>query len=287
VRNFILFIRRFSNFLLFAVLEIVCIILIARTNTLQGSDVLSSANTVVGLISEKRDNIAYYFRLRDMNDSLLKENARLQTLFALSHKSYDTLKDSLVSQSYTSRDSTHIIQYANYIFRTARVIKNSVTATNNFITLGRGSEQGVRKNMAVISGNGAVGRVLYVSNNFSVALSLLNVKQKVSAQLKDGTIGSVMWPEGNPDVMIMEDISQQIKVNIGDSVFTTSYSFFPQDILIGTVIKKKIVKKNNLQFLYVKPATNFRNLQYVYIVENTKMEERLKLEDSTLTNTKK
>jgi rod shape-determining protein MreC len=253
---------------------------------LQGNDILSSANVFVGLISQKRENVAYYFSLKEMNDSLLNENARLQALFALENKSFDTLQDSTVRRTFPPRDSTKVIQYAQYIYRTARVIKNSVSATNNYITLNRGYNDGVRKNMAVISGTGAVGRVMYVSANFSAALSILNIKQKVSAQLKDGTIGSVMWEEGNPDLMVMEDVPQQIPVKIGDSVFTTSYSFFPQDILIGRVVKKKVVKKNNLQYLYIRSATNFRNMQYVYIIENTKMQERKQLEDSTANDLK-
>ena len=260
--------------------------LIARTNMLQGIDLMSSANTVVGLISEKRENIAYYFQLRAMNDSLLKENARLHALFAEKNQSYDVIKDSTVVRALAGKDSTEKIRYAEYIYRTAKVLKNSIAATNNYITLDRGSRQGIKKNMAVISGSGLVGRVVYVSDNYASALSILNVKQKVSAKLTDGTIGSIMWKDGNPDLLLMEDIPQQIPVKIGDSILTTSYSFFPQDILIGRVVKKKILKKNNGHLLYIKPATNFRNLQYVYVVENTRMDERWKLEDSTINNQK-
>jgi rod shape-determining protein MreC len=41
------------------------------------------------------------------------------------------------------------------------------------------------------------------------------------------------------------------------------------------------IKKNNLQLLHLRTATNFRNLQYVYIVENKMLPERMQLEDST------
>jgi rod shape-determining protein MreC len=78
----------------------------------------------------------------------------------------------------------------------------------------------------------------------------------------------------------MRDVPQQIKVKTGDSVFTTSYSFFPPDIMIGIVFKTETVKKNNLQLLYLKPSTNFRDLQYVYVVENRLDRERTQLEDS-------
>lgn len=282
MRNFILFIRRFFNLILFLAIEVVCVVLIARTNSLQGNDVLSSANTVVGIVYKKREDVAYYFGLRRMNDSLLSENARLRLQLA-EMNSVDTLRDSLVSLPLKTNDSGKIIRFASYIYRPARVINNSVTSENNYITINRGSADGIGKNMAVLSGSGVVGRVVHVSRHFSSVLSVLSIKQKVSARLKDGTIGTVTWEDGTPDMLVMEDIPQQIRVNIGDSVYTTSYSFFPQDILIGTVVRKKTIKRTNLQVLHLRSATNFRNLQYVYVVEDKFMNERMKLEDSTKT----
>lgn len=281
MRNFFIFLQRFSNLLLFIALEIVCIILLVRTNTLQGVTILQSANTVAGALLQKREDIQYYFGLRKVNDSLLAENARLRMLLDAEKHSTDAIVDSNVTAVVTSKDTTKKVQYAEYIYHTARVINNTIDATNNYITINRGTQQGVKKNMAVLSGNGTVGRVMYASDNYAAVLSILNVKQKVSAQLADGTIGSVKWEVGNPDLLIMEEIPQQIPVKIGDSVFTTNYSFFPPNVLIGKVVKKKIVKKNNLQYLYIRSATNFRNLQYVYVVENTKWNEKLKVEDST------
>jgi rod shape-determining protein MreC len=280
LRNFILFIRRFFNLILFLGLEIICFVLIARTNMLQGNDVLSSANTVAGIVYQKREDVVYYFGLKRMNDSLINENIRLRMQLA-QEKGVDTLLDSVVRRPVVANDSTHIIRFANYVYRTARVINNSVTSENNYITINRGAKHGIKKRMAVLSGTGVVGEVISVSDNFASILSVLNVKRKLSAKLRNGTMGSVMWEEGKPDVLVLEDIPKEIKVYRGDSVFTTSYSFFPADVLIGTVDRVRINKKNNIQLLYLKSATNFRNLQYVYVVENTMMEERRKLEDST------
>lgn len=281
MRNLILFIRRYSNFFLFLLLEAVCLVLISRSYTMQGDALLSSANAIAGMAYKKREDIVHYFSLKRINDSLVQENAQLRTRLAAVQDSRDTFFDfkKTLAVSETG-DSAQIVQYANYIYRTARVINNSISAENNYITLNRGSRNGIRKNMAVISASGIVGRVIYVSDHFATALSILNVKQEISARLSDGNMGSVVWEEGNPDILLMKNIPQQIEVSVGDSVFTTSYSFFPPGILIGTVAKKFLVRKNNLQLLYLKPATSFRSLQYVYIVENTLLQERHHLEDS-------
>ncbi len=248
---------------------------------LQGDEVLSSANTVAGIVYQKREDVAYYFGLRRMNDSLINENTRLRMRLA-ALKGVDTLKDSTATLAYTKiNDTAKVVKYADYLFRTARVINNSVTSENNYITINRGSKDGVAKNQAVLSSTGVVGRVIHVSDHFASVLSVLSVKQKVSAKLKDGTMGSVMWVEGKPDELVLEDIPKEVKVNGGDSVFTTSYSFFPSDVLIGTIYKRRINRKTNIQILYLKSATNFRNLQYVYVVEDKLMKERLKVEDST------
>jgi rod shape-determining protein MreC len=282
VRNFIFFIRRFFNLILFLFLEVVCIILIERTNTLQGNDIVSSANAVSGLVYKKQNDVVYYFGLRKMNDSLQNENARLRQIIE-QYRSLDTLSDTVVKTKTQIGDSTkHLIRYAEYVYRTARVINNSTNATDNYITINRGSKHGISKNMAVLSGTGVVGRVEHVSPNFSSILSVLSAKQKVSARLKNVTNGFVVWEGKNPRVLTMIDVPQQISVKKGDSVFTNSYSlYFPPEVLIGTVIKTEPIKKNAMQHIYLRSSTDFINLQYVYVVENKMRQEKTQLEDST------
>ena len=281
MRNFILFRRRFFNLILFLGLEIVCIVLIMHTNTLQGNDIVRSANTISGLVYKKQSDVVYYFGLRKMNDSLVNENARLRAQID-QIRSIDTLKDSVVHRKINPSDSSvHIVKFADYLYRTARVINNSTTASDNYITINRGSKDGISKNMAVISGTGIVGRVEHVSAHFASVLSILSSKQKESAKLKGGTNGYIIWDEKQPDVLIMTDVPQQEKVKKGDSVFTAVFSIFSPDILIGTVVRTETVKKNAMQLIYLQSSTNFHNLQYVYVIENKMVTEKKQLEDST------
>jgi len=281
VRNFILIIRRFFNLILFAGLEIICFILIAHSHTLQGDDIVSSANTVTGLIYKKHNDLLYYISLGKMNDSLMSENARLRQQID-AYRNSDTLKDMPVRRPLANTDTTvHVIKYADYVYHTARVINNSVNEVNNYITINRGSKDGLTKGMSVVSGNGLVGRIEHISGHYSSVLSIMSRKQPVSGRLKDGTFGSTVWDNEQPDMFIMKDMPQEAKIKKGDSVFTTSFSlFFPPDVLIGTVTRIDVNKKNGLQQLYLKPATNFRNLQYVYVISNAMAGERKDLEDS-------
>lgn len=254
---------------------------IARTNTLQGNDIVSSANAVSGMVYKKQSDVVYYFGLRKMNDSLLNENAMLRKRIDMM-QSVDTLKDSIVHRKFSSPDtSVHIVKFADYIYRTARVINNSTNASDNYITINRGSKDGIAKNMAVISGTGIVGRVEHVSAHFASILSVLSSKQKVSAKLSDGTNGYIVWDEKQPDILTLTDVPTQAKVKKGDSIYTNVYSIFSPDILIGTIVKIETMPKTGTYKISLKSSTNFHNLQYVYVIENTMMTEKKQLEDST------
>lgn len=279
MRNFILFIRRFSNLILFLLLEVVCIALIARTQTMQGDDITSSANMLIGNMYKQRNDVAYYFALRRMNDSLLRENTELRKRLTAKAET-DIIRDSAATVPISFTDSGKVVKFADYVYRTARVINNSVGGVNNYITLNRGQKDGVKKDMAVISANGAVGRIVNTSAHFSTAISVLSKKQQVSAKLKDGTVGYVSWDGKDPSQLMMRDVPTQIKVRKGDTVFTTEYSFFPANIRIGIVYKTTLIKSKNLQVLYLRPTANFRNLQYVYVVENKMSAERRRLEEA-------
>lgn len=257
--------------------------MIARTNTIQGNDIMSSANLMIGSMYKQSDDVAYYFALRRMNDSLIRENAQLRLQLAKDDE-IEMVVDSSATYEVPFRDSTKPIKYADYSYRYAKVINNSVSAVNNYITLNRGEADGIKKDMAVISANGAAGRIVNTSKHFSTAISLLSKKQQVSARLKDGTVGYASWDGSNPKQLMMKDVPNQIKVKKGDTVFTTEYSFFPAGVPIGRVYKTEIIKNKNLQVLYLRASTDFRRLQYVYVIENKMAAERKQLENNTTDN---
>lgn len=280
------FIRRFSHLLLFLGLEALCFYLISRTATMQGGAIVSSANRLTGALYERQSNVAMFFNLPEENDSLLRENARLRAQLSSLLYEADTLRDSSGQITYIepvisgTGDSSRVLKYADYEYRTARVVNNSVSEKNNFITIARGTEEGVKAGQAVISGSGVVGKVVYAKAHFAAVISVLSDRQPVSGILKDGTLGTVRWRYGSPDALEMENIPGDLKVYRGDSVMTTAYSFAPPDILIGRVEKLRRNKRNNTQTLILRPGVNFRKLRYVYVVENTLSGERKAVEDT-------
>jgi rod shape-determining protein MreC len=296
VRKVLQLIRRFWNLILFITLEIISLTLIAKRNSLQGVDIINSSNAIVGYLYEKQNNVVYYFRLKQMNDSLLQENTRIRNELA-QWTGVDTFSDSLVRIPPRTNDSGQVIktgssdssrkplgkpsvvQYATYHYIPARVINNSIANDRmNYITLNRGTKAGIRPNMVVVSNNGIVGRVAHVSENFSTVVSLLSEGRSYSAELADGTTGFMLWEKGSPDYIQLTKIPLEQKVKTGDSVFTATYSIFPANIVVGTVAGIDTVKANNTKTLKVRLTTNFRKLQYVYVVYNEYATEQQGLE---------
>ena len=306
MRNFFLLIRRFWNLILFLILEIICISLIAKSNSVQGLDIVSSSNAIAGYFYKKQNDVVYYFQLRRLNKDLLAENAQLNN--QLSEIKYtDTFQNSIAQiaiiekkdSATLSREANlpdsmikkvgnpRIVRYSEYNYIPARVLKNSISNDKiNFITLNRGSEDGIEKDMAVVTGNGIVGRIASVSKHYSTAASILS-NRKVNVQLKDGTPGFIHWEPGNASYVKMDKIPIFQPVKRGDSVYSTSYSYFPVNIFVGTISKIDTMKATNDKKLTIRLSTNFRNLQYVYVVQNDMDAERKALEKQTLSGDKK
>lgn len=300
MRKFLLLIRRFWNFILFIFLEVLSLYFIAKSHSTQGLDVINSANSTVAFFYKKEQNIIYYFNLKRVNNQLIKENIVLRN--QLSNKvAVDTFKGITASIPIIEYDKTNktdsgkttqmpgislrptgplkVVRYAKYNYIPARVINNSVSNDRiNFITINRGSSSGIKPGMAVVSYNGIVGRIEHVSKHFATIASVLSYR-KVSARLtiKDA-FGIITWLPGNPDFVQMDNMPITMPVHRRDSVFTTGFANYPPNVLVGTVQKIDTIKSSNTQLLHIKLSTDFRTLQFVYVVGDEMGKEKTTLE---------
>jgi rod shape-determining protein MreC len=96
---------------------------------------------------------------------------------------------------------------------------------------------------------------------------------------KDNISGSIEWDGVDPNYLLLKNIPKSVKVVMGDSVLTSTYSAnFPSHLLIGTVNSVVVDPSSNFYTLKVKTATNFFSIQYVYLVENLRYTEQVKIE---------
>ena len=211
-----------------------------------------------------------------------EENARLRNMLPTNFDSPDTSRISIVDSLV--KDTTGKMR--RFIWLPAKVVSNTVSSQSNYLTLYRGSNQGVKKDMAVVGPTGLVGTVVEVSENYSLVMSLLNHNSKVSAMLKKGNIaGSVDWDGKDPNFLTLRNIPKSAEVFKGDSVVTSTYSAnFPPDIMVGKVQSIIIDPSSNFFTIRIKTATNFFSIQYVNVVENLQWAEQRKLETTPLKN---
>jgi rod shape-determining protein MreC len=290
VRNLIIFLRRYFNFFLFLLLEVICIVLVFRNNDFQKTAYLNSANSVSARLYNRYNNVQYYFHLKATNDSLVNENARLHNILRTSYDSVtlDNLVKTDTIRTYSTDTTRKVvgIELRRYLYHAAKVVNNTVNAPINYITIHRGSANGLKPNMGVIGPSGIVGVVRSVSENYAVVLSLLSKGRNFgfSARLSHSReMGTVRWYGGDAGYALMEDVPKSVRLVRGDTVVTSGYSaLFPENIPIGYVESYSLTDKGSTAYtIRIKLATNFYNLQYVYVVDNMLQDEQKSLEDST------
>jgi rod shape-determining protein MreC len=271
MRNLLRFLWKYSNFVLFILMEVFCIYLIFNNNSFQKASWINSSNAFAGNVFTTVNSIKEYFALKETNELLAAENARLRNQSLGSYAKYITTKtvvnDTVVKQQYT--------------YLPAEVVNNSVNRRNNYLTLNRGYKQGITADMAVITSNGIVGYTKDVSANFSTVLSILNKDAKISAKVKRyDELGSLIWEGGDYRFGLLQDIGTHVKIAKGDTIVTSNFSdIFPSNIVIGTVESFAPREGGEFYNIKVKYSANLKNVTHVYIVNNILREEKRNLEE--------
>ncbi|HSC54626.1 MAG TPA: rod shape-determining protein MreC [Phnomibacter sp.] len=276
MKNFFLLLRRSYVLLLFLVLQGVCISLLVKYNKSHQARYMELAYDFTGSLNKKYADIVSYFSLSDNNKKLAEENNRLRNLLAENFTTIDTL--SKLVRDTVKIDSSKVTR--KFLWRTARVINNSVSSQNNFITLERGRLQGIGPEMAVVSASGIVGIVTDVSDNMAIVKSLLHRKSTTSVMLKNGgTTGLLEWDGVNPQALQLKGIPKSTVLKVGDTVLTSNISLnYPTGLMVGTISKVEKQTDGNNYRLQVKPGTNFYNVDFVDVIENLFLKEQQDLE---------
>lgn len=279
MRNVFLFIRRHFNFLFFLVLQIIALSFLFRYNKFHEAAFMNVSTELTGRINEKYNGIEYYFQLKRTNEALVKENVRLRQLLKDNYEAPDSNRR-LIMDTIKVDSGRSILKFS---YLEAKVVSNTTALQANYLTIHRGFAQQVRPNMGVVGPQGIVGTVVNVSENFATVMSLLHRNYKVVVKLKNGgERGTIEWDGLSPLFVTLKDIPKSAKVAKGDTVLTNQISsLFPANIMVGTVYDIVPDNASNFYTLKVRPATNFFNIEYVYVVDNMQLEEQKRIEDST------
>ena len=270
------FLVKHNDWFLFLLLEGISLVLIVRFNNYQSATFFTSAGSMAGSVYSMFMDANRYFHLKTENDGLLAQNvaltrelSQLKEQLTELRNSETLLNDSLVK----SIDS-------GYKFLTANIINNSLNSVNNFITLNKGSDDGVRPEMGVFNSDGIVGVVYLTSENRSIVIPLLNSKSSISCRVKGSeSFCSLSWDGGDTRYSNLIDLPRYAQFEKGDTVVTSGFSsIFPGDLPVGMVERIEDSADGMFYTVRVKLFVDFSRLTSVFIVGNDEYEEQSQLE---------
>ncbi len=263
------FIFKNSNRLLFLLLLVVSLLLTIQSHSYHRSKIISSANFFTGGIYEKINNINEYFSLKAQNEELAVENARLKSLL------FNT-KD---TTAVPTLDTIRGIKKTDIIV--SKVIHNSYSVYENFLTINKGAGMGIKPKMGVINSAGIVGIVDKTSKNYATVISILKIESKINAKIKKSNhFGSLVWNGKSTGFVQLIDVPRLAGVRKGDTIVTGGESIiFPENIGIGTIERVYTDDVTHYYTLDIKLFNDMTNLGHVYVIKNKDAEEITNLEN--------
>ena len=269
------FFIRNSKWFVYALFVVASCMLLFQGNPYQHHIYLTSANAVSSAVYETANNVTSYFNLRDINEDLNRRNAALE-------KEVINLREKL--QQYSEKEfSDTLVPDAgtdHFDFIVAHVINNSISKPYNYLTIDKGSDDGVKAELGVIDQNGVVGIVSVTGRKNARVISLLNPNLRLSCKIKNSDhFGSLVWDGNDPTTALLEELPRHTVYNPGDTIVTSGYSaVFPPGLPVGIILDDNRDHNENFFTLKIRLFADFTALSNVQIVTNNYGEELAKIE---------
>ena len=214
MHNLLDFLRKYCHVLLFVALECIGLTLLCRFNGFQGSVWLTAANDAAAGVQSLNTEVTSFFELRNVNRTLthqnvhlFRENAKLREELA-SLKKDTTLTEKLMAE-----------KLKDFRLIEAMVVSNTTGGGENYLVINRGEADGVKPEMGVVGGGGAVGIVYLTDVHHSLVIPLTNRKSSISCRVRgQNYFGYLQWSGGSTRHAVLDDVPRYAKVKSGDVV---------------------------------------------------------------------
>lgn len=203
-----------------------------------------------------------------------KENKLLKSLLE-EHQQNVATKNLLKMENKELRkviETTNILKDRGLNVMQGTAIARDLTTENNSLLISNGSNQGVKHNMAVITAEGLIGKVVDVEEDYSVVQLLSgddSKKNYVSITLKENkeALGILTGYDRKNKEFLFTSIDE--KLDMGSTIVTSGLGgIYPAGIEIGEITNRTYIQ-NGLEYLYnVEPAVDFDSITDVIIVFN-------------------
>lgn len=263
-------ILRFRNLILFLLLQGISLYLIIQINTRHNIVFGELAQNMTSSFQESRGRVFAYFNLIDENDKLLYQIKEIRQEYLKVRDELSLYKNQLPLRLEYRLIPDSLLPAEEFKFIPAQVVNNSLDKSYNFLTINKGYLNGVRKGMGVISEEGVLGQVVSVTDNYAMAMSILNKNFKLSAKIyQENFFGSLSWSGGSPEYADLEYIPLHVNIKEGDTIVTSGFSsIFPEGFRVGII--EEFEEKSEDGFYKIRVKLNSRpgNAYHVYVLSN-------------------
>ncbi len=270
--------RQIPTKLLLVILTFICVIFafVGLVFNIGGGPLSTIAGFVFVPMQSGLNNVGN-FALKKVNNfktlkEVLEENEQLQ-------KQVDDLTTQLTVSNLekyeidTYRELLELDEsFPNYEKVAANIVANDANNWFNVFTINKGSKDGIREGMNVISGSGLVGIVTDVSPNFATVRSVIDDSSNVSAMVT--TTGDIFNVHGSLQLMGKDQVIEFAglrdadgKVSVGDPVVTSYVSDrYQQGILIGYISSINGDSNNLTKSGTITPVVDFEHIKVVFVI---------------------
>lgn len=260
-----------GSFFTFVGLQLLCMYLIVNFNSPQSKIYAETLAVRTGSIKGVMTDINDYLDLREQNEVHQREIARLKGLLPEAQYNASVEVDSVDDVEYLQR----------YTFLAANIVNRSPYNPNNTCVIDRGTQLGVKQGQGVVDERGLIGIIDLPTERHARVISILHRATRISAGLRSGYFGTLLWDGHDPRRMTLTDIPDYVTVNLKkDTVFTTGYSnIFPTRQIIGIVESAEVQSGTGSQNLTVLLTNEPLTAANAYVVQDLFKEELERLKE--------
>ena len=223
----------------------------------------SALNSLYELKGSLKQTITAPFRRALIRE---EENERLKAELAQLHQQRQAYLEAL-RENQRLKSLLKLREIESRYVTSAQVIAKNIDQWSNTLTLEKGSEHGLEKNMAAITEKGLLGKLFDVSSSYSQLLLLTDINFSVAVRLQSRRTEGVLSGTGFRTCKL-KYIPYEKRVEEGDVVITSGLdSLFPPGIPVGFISKISKKEIGLFQNIEVLPFVNDREIEVVTIIK--------------------
>lgn len=202
----------------------------------------------IALTKTKEDNLLLMEEVKKLKLEILKQTEQ--------NKLFERLSKMLKYKSASGKEMV-----------LASVIGSDAITWSKMITINKGSNDGLEKNMAVVTYEGLVGHISQIFPNYSKVILITDVRSAVDSLDQSNRTRGVVIGKGG-DMCEMKYISHDADIRIGHSVISSGLGgVFPKGLLIGKVSNVEETKRGLFKNVIVTPSVSISLLEEVFVLK--------------------